>query len=156
MAHDKLIVGIPFVIILQSMLKDKPYGPAPLLPSNIFILVLVASCTVLLFYYNGEYKRLHCEKRSPTNRYSKLSSDVPGSGGAGRVDGQSGGSKLADPLLVRISSNSNTDSNQNSRRDEASFVGHYRYTTNTPLKEEEEEEEEGSVAQTQAQAETQK
>ena len=130
------------------MLKDKPYGPAPLLPSNIFIIVLVASCTILLFSYNGEYKRLHCEKRNNTqNRYSKLSSDLPGNTTNDSANGTLP-NKLADPLLVRISSNSNTESTsaQNSRRDEVSFVGHYRYTMNTPLKEEEEEEEDVSGA----------
>ena len=41
----------------------KPFGPPPFLPSNlvIFSLLLVAAGT--LFFYNGDYKRMHLEKK---------------------------------------------------------------------------------------------
>jgi hypothetical protein len=38
------------------------FGPPPLLPSNILILGIIIIAACLLFFYNGEYKRLQHEE----------------------------------------------------------------------------------------------
>eukprot|EP01034_Spumella_vulgaris_P022758 gene22758-28917_t len=52
------VLAVFFVFITQALLEEDNVGPAPLLPSNFFIMgVILVSC-VMLWYYNGQYKRL--------------------------------------------------------------------------------------------------
>lgn len=56
------LIGIPFVIILQVLIDAPNWGPPPFYPSNFFAIALVVFATGMLSLYNGQYKRLECER----------------------------------------------------------------------------------------------
>lgn len=114
------LIGIPFVIVLQSLLRQEAYGPAPFLPSNVFILSLVVITTLMLTQYNGDYKRLQCEsKRSDTSHgggtgtlgTNTLDADFEGFGGKSSH-------QVTDPLITRI-----TSTHDSSNHDSGSHAG---------------------------------
>eukprot|EP00603_Paraphysomonas_imperforata_P000738 CAMPEP_0114424522 /NCGR_PEP_ID=MMETSP0103-20121206/6740_1 /TAXON_ID=37642 ORGANISM="Paraphysomonas imperforata, Strain PA2" /NCGR_SAMPLE_ID=MMETSP0103 /ASSEMBLY_ACC=CAM_ASM_000201 /LENGTH=533 /DNA_ID=CAMNT_0001593283 /DNA_START=129 /DNA_END=1730 /DNA_ORIENTATION=+ len=70
------IVGIPFIFIVQYLLSgsDGP-GPPPFRSSNFFIEAVMLFTVIVLMFYNGEYKRLQCDKLPAEERESGLFRD---------------------------------------------------------------------------------
>lgn len=51
--------GVAVVFIVQKLMDVKAIGPAPFLPSSLFIIALFFLCFLVILLYDGKYKRLY-------------------------------------------------------------------------------------------------
>lgn len=49
------------LISFQYLLRVSAFGPPPFLPSNAFLLGMVAVANIVLYFYHGEYHRHNME-----------------------------------------------------------------------------------------------
>eukprot|EP01038_Epipyxis_sp_PR26KG_P009427 gene9427-12703_t len=59
------VLSIGLVFALQFLLEENPFGPPPLLPSNLFIIGVFVIFSIFVFNYNGPYNRLLKEVSEP-------------------------------------------------------------------------------------------
>ena len=62
------ILGLGFIFGLQFLIDTPAFGPPPLLPSNAFIIAIIASAAVIVCFYHGEYRRLERESLLDSTR----------------------------------------------------------------------------------------
>lgn len=55
------ILGLGFIFGLQFLIDTPSFGPPPLLPSNAFIVAIIVIAAVIVYFYQGEYRRLERE-----------------------------------------------------------------------------------------------
>eukprot|EP00602_Paraphysomonas_sp_CaronLab_P009569 CAMPEP_0185020156 /NCGR_PEP_ID=MMETSP1103-20130426/2757_1 /TAXON_ID=36769 /ORGANISM="Paraphysomonas bandaiensis, Strain Caron Lab Isolate" /LENGTH=490 /DNA_ID=CAMNT_0027550885 /DNA_START=215 /DNA_END=1687 /DNA_ORIENTATION=- len=55
------IIGIPCIFIAQYLIGWRSWGPLPFTPSNVFIQAVFLFTLLVLYFYNGEYKRMNCD-----------------------------------------------------------------------------------------------
>lgn len=70
------LLSIAFTFVLQPLVHDKKYTDnPPLLPSNLFLIIILFIAVIVCMCYNGKYRRLECELRKPLLSNSGLNAD---------------------------------------------------------------------------------
>lgn len=70
------ITGLIFTFILQYLAQVSDYSATPFTAANIFIFVFVILAAVIIFFYKGEYRRLHKDLNRKTDVTGVFNEDV--------------------------------------------------------------------------------
>ncbi len=112
---------------IQYLLEENPFGPPPFLPSNVFIIGILAVAAVALIFFKGEYKRLQHEGEDAQLDDLEPSNPLQGNGASDDAKSKllrrsTKGSE--DVNLVRVGSNDGSSNNSQIFNQSASAAAH--------------------------------
>eukprot|EP01031_Cornospumella_fuschlensis_P032395 gene32395-39173_t len=113
--------GLVFIFILQSLIEQEPWGPPPFTPANFFILLILLLALSSIFFYKGDFKRMHLEHKTDKLQDGTTNPLSFGSTGAVQGDGELSNS-VNTSNLVRVADQDDTSSHAWSGR-QSSAVG---------------------------------